>query len=187
MSTTIVAAKIVEEGYSAQRSWLKPLEYWYHKPRHRQTIKQQQKRCRKWYVRGVKGKTSRVCAKGIRAKHPPTNNAIAWATKHRLPTHTQAVFDTDSKPVYVDNCASVSITNSLEDVVGEPVPHRRTVGGYGSGRVISQYRITVNWKVLDNIGEPHNIVIRDALYCREARHCLMSPQQWAKQANDHAP
>ena len=46
---------------------------------------------------------------------------------------------------------------------------------------------TKKWRIADDNGTPHDIYIKNALYVPDLPISLLSPQHWAKQANDDKP
>ena len=105
------------------------------------------RRCSRIYLRR---KTGAVVAQ--KEKGPgflPLAGGLMAATEGQ-PAWNAATFDTDSKRIFVDNCALVTVTNSLDDVVRETAPYEVTIGGYGGGKIRSQMKVTVQWHVLDD-------------------------------------
>jgi hypothetical protein len=55
-----------------------------------------------------------------------------------------------------------------------------------NGRVIPvKGRGTVKWKLEDDDGVVHKIKIKNALYVPEMQMCLLCPQHWSQNSNDH--
>lgn len=154
------------------------LTAWWDKPRSKKPPWKGHRKCSKFY-----GRARRIGIKGAPA-------LLTMATACVLQTgHADypAVFDSDAVPVYIDNCASVTVTNSMDDVIGTPVPIRRKIDGFGGGAVACQYRVSVCWPILDDAGNRHDMIIKDAMYSKQAPTRLFSPQQWARQSVDHRP
>ena len=61
----------------------------------------------------------------------------------------------------------------------------RVKGADGFLKVIGKG--TVRWKIEDDEGKYHDIIIKDALYIPGPSSCLLCPQQWSKQAKDDFP
>ena len=98
----------------------------------------------------------------------------------------QAQFDTDSRSIKLDNCATRSISPNLEDFVDIPVETNwklKGIGGQVAGIRIGTMKITIE----DDEGMPHSILLPGSYYIPEAKVRLLSPQHWAKVANDHSP
>jgi len=92
------------------------------------------------------------------------------------PLHTQVPLpiqlDWDSHTLLVDNGCSTSITNCMDEVdLATSATH---VG-------------TVCWKIEDDLGRTHDILLPNTYYSSHGKHCLLCPQHWAQTANDHHP
>lgn len=99
---------------------------------------------------------------------------------------TQVNFDSDSFPIGIDNHASRVMSNKKKHFVTPITPlsnqHIRGVNGLlqvkGKG--------IVEWTIEDDKGRKHAIRL-EALYVPDLAICLLSPQCWCQQANDHFP
>jgi hypothetical protein len=98
-----------------------------------------------------------------------------------------AAFDTDSVTLRVDNCCTACITNSLTDVIGTPEPIAARIEGFTGGEALVTARCTIKWKIEDDHGRIHSILLPNSLYSKTAPFRLLSPQHWAQQADDHHP
>jgi hypothetical protein len=116
-------------------------------------------------------------ASGLSTTRPQTSNS----------TRRFAAFDSDLVTLRVDNCFTACITNSLADIVGTPVPIAARTEGFTGGEALVTAKCTVKWKIEDDHGRTHTIVIPNSLYSKNAPFRLLSPQHWAQQANDHQP
>jgi hypothetical protein len=88
--------------------------------------------------------------------------------------------------IYVDNCASRSITNDLGDFIDDPIPSDvKIVGtnGVSKGTLMG----TVQWTIEDDQGRVHGIKIPNTLYSANNRSRLLSPQHWSQEAKDKYP
>ena len=92
-----------------------------------------------------------------------------------------ANFDSDSRVIYVDNCASRSITNSKADCVTEPelCPDKR-INGFDGPSGAKVYTATIRWSFEDDQGRQHTFDIPDSLYVPTSPQRILSPQHWAK-------
>jgi hypothetical protein len=91
-----------------------------------------------------------------------------------------------SYDIYVDNCASRSITNDLNDLVDKPTQadvHIYGTNGVSTGTLMG----TVEWEIEDDYGSIHKIRIPNTIYSAANRNRLLSPQHWAQGANDRYP
>jgi len=94
-----------------------------------------------------------------------------------LPRHTY--FDTDSYEIYVDNCASRSITNDLNDFVDQPRPANIKIqgtNGISSGTLMG----TVEWPIEDDTGKMHNIRIPNTYTQQVTRVSCFHPSTGVK-------
>lgn len=96
------------------------------------------------------------------------------------------MFDTDSFPLYVDNCASSSVTNSLSDFIKAPRKSDKVIQGI-NGMVNAIQVGTVQWHILDDFGEKHTLILPNTYYVPHSPHRLLSPQHWAQVAKDDFP
>jgi hypothetical protein len=114
--------------------------------------------------------------------------AFSSGLSKQFPIRRQfAAFDSDSVALRVDNCCTASITNSLADVVGEPISIRARIEGFTGGKALVKARCTIKWRVEDDDGRIHNVLLPNSLYSQAAPFRLLSPQHWAQQAKDHHP
>lgn len=98
-------------------------------------------------------------------------------------------FDTDSFPIRIDNCCTKSMSCYKEDFVPGTLKKCRTrmIKGVGGIQVKIQLEGTILWHILDDNGEPHDIVIPASCYVPSSGVRLMSPQHWSQQVNDNTP
>ena len=96
-------------------------------------------------------------------------------------------FDTDSKLIRIDNCASKCISPHIGDFVGETRPTSRRVKGIG-GTIVKGIRVgTIKWSIEDDEGKVHNLILPDSYFVPTSPSRLLSPQHWAQQAKDNKP
>jgi len=100
--------------------------------------------------------------------------------------NTPMRFDSDSYPIMVDNCASASITNNLNDFIQPPRVSNKYIQGI-SGDVAALKVGTAAWPILDDQGCRHMIYLPDTYYAPNAPYRLLSPQHWSQIAKDHWP
>jgi hypothetical protein len=91
----------------------------------------------------------------------------------------QMEFDTDSYEILIDHCCSHSLTNSKEDFIEPPVKSKVRVRGY-NGHTNSTMVGTVKWRVKDDNGKIHNIILPNTYYSPSVETRLLSPQHWAQ-------
>ncbi len=92
-------------------------------------------------------------------------------------------FDSDSFPIKVDNCSSRTMTNCLDDVIGIPTPSKVRVHGI-SGSLGDVMDCTIKWKIEDNQGTTHTILLPNSLYVPGLTGRVLSPQHWGQSANE---
>jgi hypothetical protein len=95
-------------------------------------------------------------------------------------------FDSDSKRILTDNCASYSISRDKEDFVGDLQPVRRQIRGIG-GTLGDVQKGSIIWWIEDDDGCPHKIILPGSLYIPTLPSRLLSPQHWAQVAHDEYP
>ena len=92
-------------------------------------------------------------------------------------------FDTDSYDILVDNCCSQSITNSLQDFIKPPKVSDMKIKGF-NGHTTQTKVGTVRWRIHDDGGRIHNIILPNTYYSAHAESRLLSPQHWAQIAKN---
>lgn len=99
-------------------------------------------------------------------------------------------FDSDSFTIYVDNCASRCMTNDSSHFISplKPTDRSKRVKVKGISNFLNvEGEGTIRWRWEDDQGRVHQHIIRGALYVPNLPFCLLSPQHWAKQADDNYP
>ena len=107
--------------------------------------------------------------------------AIAMSAKQHPTKHQQVRWDTDSKSIHIDNCASFSITNDIKDFETNPESIDKQVKGIG-GLVKEIKRGTIIWGMEDDTGLIHHLKLPGSLYLPQSPSKLLSPQHWAQAA-----
>ena len=87
----------------------------------------------------------------------------------------------------VDNHASKMISNDISHFIGPIRPTNVGVKGFGGNMVKATSKGNVKWKIEDDDGRVHIFTIHNALYVPQSSFCILCPQQWTKQANNHYP
>ena len=88
-------------------------------------------------------------------------------------------FDSDSKPLMLDDGASASITNDLNDIIHPPkqVNHKvRGIKGHANGTHLGM----ICWHIEDDMGRMHAIVINSTYLIPDAPARILSPQHLAQ-------
>jgi hypothetical protein len=98
-------------------------------------------------------------------------------------------FDTDSRPIKIDNCFSRSMSFSRADFISgtlQPVSNASVIG-YSGSRTKITHKGTIRWYISDDAGKTQAIVIPNSFYVPTSKTRLLSPQHFAQQAKDHFP
>ena len=118
-----------------------------------------------------------------------TGNHVAFSTSSTPdPNHpSQVNFDTDSFIIGVDNHASRTLSNNKRHFIG----YIRRLDNVFINGINGKLPIcgigTIQWKIEDDDGKVHAIRIPNTFYVPQLEHCILSPQHWAQEANDHFP
>ena len=149
---------------------------------------------RKWKIKGPKAKWKRHGPWSAKRKRVKGSRMLCIAFVAFTASITQAqvqqpsapIFDSDSRPLYVDNCASRSISSWIEDFVDPPKPIKRKLEGVAStthGLSIG----TIKWTIEDDNGAPHEFLLPNSIYAPQVKKRLLSPQHLAQVKKDHKP
>jgi hypothetical protein len=96
----------------------------------------------------------------------------------------RTIFDSDSFDILVDGGATACISNDLTDFVRPPKTSTVRVKGF-NGTTSSTKVGTVRWSILDDSGQRCTLQIDNTYYVPVCPLCLLSPQQYSQQLNDH--
>jgi hypothetical protein len=107
-------------------------------------------------------------------------------TTSHTPVSPPICLDTDSHTLIVDNGCSSSITNCIDDYISPPWRVRANIEGY-SGSTSATYVGTVRWKIEDDLGRTHIILLPNTYYSPYGKYRLLCPQHWAQSARDNHP
>jgi hypothetical protein len=97
-----------------------------------------------------------------------------------------ARYDTDSKTIRIDNCASYSISFDKNDFITPLKPVRQKVKGLG-GVLDGLQTGTIEWMIEDDEGMPYVIKLPGSLYVPNSPSRLLSPQHWAQTTSGDQP
>jgi hypothetical protein len=96
-------------------------------------------------------------------------------------------FDTDSRLLCSDNCTTRSISPYIKDFINPPIAvTNKKVKGIG-GLVSNVMTGTIQWKIKDDTGQVHTIVLPNSLYVKDATTRLLLPQHWAQVVKGNKP
>jgi hypothetical protein len=88
-------------------------------------------------------------------------------------------FDTDSFDILIDDCCSHTLTNDINDYIEPPVKSSVRVRGY-NGSTNATKMGTVKWKIKDDNGKVHILILPNTYYSSSVETRLLSPQNWAQ-------
>ena len=150
---------------------------------------QRRKRARRRYIAAKrKGKLTKLGNKtAIKYIFLEAKTTSATRSTVKLKPGNLYKFDSDSKALGVDQHASKCMSNDKSDFISEitPVTNMRVKGAGGCLKVLGTG--TLKWKIEDDDGNYHDIIIKEALYIPGLSSCLLCPQQWSKQVKDNFP
>ena len=89
-------------------------------------------------------------------------------------------FDTDSELIGIDNRCSGCISHVRSDFVGDVVPSRRVIKGFGGARTFNVWTGTIKWSWEDDQGMTHRMLIPNSYYVPDGQLRLLSPQHWVQ-------
>ena len=109
--------------------------------------------------------------------------ALACSAK-QLPTQERIIrFDTDAKPIGVDNRCSACISPYIEDFIGPLEDTTKTIKGFAGARMDNPKMGTLRWHWADDSGKRHTFEIPKSYYVPSCELRLLSPQHWAQTRN----
>ena len=78
----------------------------------------------------------------------------------------------------IDNCMTKSISNDINDFIDVPQATDARINGIrGSLPLMTG---TIRWRLEDNGGQTHTVILPGSYYVKESPACLLSPQHWAQ-------
>jgi hypothetical protein len=109
--------------------------------------------------------------------------AYEATNKQRKDPKDDLSFDSDSYQIMVDNGASYSISNNLDDFIEPPTKIGPKIKGFAGSQTRSLIG-TVQWHITDDEGTTHSIILPNTSYVPNADIRMLSPQHWAQVNND---
>ena len=109
-----------------------------------------------------------------------TNIALACPAKQIASKERIVKFDTDAKPIGVDNQYSTCILPYVEDFIGPLEDMNKTIKGFAGAQTNNPKTGTLHWQWLDDKGRIHTFEIPNSYYVPECEQRLLSPQHWAQ-------
>jgi len=92
-------------------------------------------------------------------------------------TNNKEYWEQESFPITIDSCCSVSIARIKPDFVGTLQKFNVTIQGFNGSTKIKQ-KVIWRFKIQDNHGTMHDILIPNNLLAPEAQYHLLYPQHW---------
>ena len=105
---------------------------------------------------------------------------------NKHPCTLESQFDSDSRALMTDNGASASITNTKSDFVNMPLQVNRRVCGI-KGNAQATHVGTARWKLEDDQGRTHSLLIQGTFLIPNASARILSPQHLAQQVKGQYP
>jgi hypothetical protein len=165
------------------RSWVKRLDQRVSSIRLRRTMRRKHERCLRIALGHGSQRTSRKRSRRLLALL--AYSAVCHSTEACYTQSTEAgYFDTDSKPVGIDNRCSACISHDVTDFIGELRPSNRWIKGFGGSRTTNIQTGTLQWLLEDDDGKVHTFRIPNSYYVEQGGVRLLSPQHWAKAQSD---
>jgi hypothetical protein len=104
-------------------------------------------------------------------------------SKRRRDPRDDLTFDFDSYQIMVDNGASYSISNNIDDFIEPPTKIGPKIQGF-AGSLTTSLIGTVQWYITDDDGRTHSIILPNTNYVPTADIRMLSPQHWTQVTND---
>jgi Reverse transcriptase (RNA-dependent DNA polymerase)/GAG-pre-integrase domain len=116
-------------------------------------------------------------------------HATSFSTMHIGNGRKAVVFDSDSKPIKIDNCSTRTMSCSINDFLPETmrVVKNKNVHGYGGSVTPITHQGTIRWDLLDDRGMTRTLVIPNSFFVPSSKVRLLSPQHLAQQRKDDFP
>ena len=111
------------------------------------------------------------------------NVALACPAKQITTQERIVRFDTDTKPIGVDNRCSACISPYIEDFIGPLEDTNKTIKGFAGARTDNPMMGTLRWQWSDDSGKRHTFEIPNSYYVPSCELRLLSPQHWAQTRN----
>ena len=113
-------------------------------------------------------------------QHVFVNIALACPAKHIAIKERIIKFDTNTKPIGVDNRCSDCISPYIEDFIGPLEDMNKSIKGFAGARTNNPKTGTLWWQRSDDSGKMHTFEIPHSYYVPGCELRLLSPQHWAQ-------
>ena len=118
---------------------------------------------------------------------PPTsrkcvlaNVALACPVKQKASKERVVKFDTNAKPIGVDNQCSACILPYVKDFIGPLEDTNKSIKGFAGVQTNNPKTGTLRWQWLDDKVRMHTFEIPNSYYVPQCEQQLLSPQHWAQ-------
>ena len=108
------------------------------------------------------------------------NVALACPAKQLAVQERIIMFDTDVKPIGVDNKCTACISPYFEAFIGPLEDANKTIKGFAGARTRNPKIGTLRWQRSDDSRKMHTFEIPKSYYIPECELRLLSPQHWAQ-------
>jgi len=92
-------------------------------------------------------------------------------------------WEQETYPIAIDSCCSLSIAKKKQDFIGKLQQCNVSIQGFNGSTKI-KHKGTWKFRLEDNNGTTHDILIPNTLLAPEAPYHLLSPQHWGQQSKD---
>ena len=111
------------------------------------------------------------------------NVALACPAKQITTQERIVRFDTDTKPIRVDDGCSACISPYIDDFIGPLEDTNKTIKSFAGARMDNPKMGTLRWQWADDSGKRHTFEIPNSYYVPSCELRLLSPQHWAQTRN----
>ena len=108
------------------------------------------------------------------------NVALACPAKQTTAQERIVKFDTNAKPIGVDNRCSACISPYIKDFIGPLEDTNKTIKGFAGAQTNNPKIGTLRWQWSDDSGKLHTFEIPNSNYVPSCDLRLLSPQHWAQ-------
>ena len=109
-----------------------------------------------------------------------TNITLACPAKQKASKERIVKFNTNAKPIGVDNQCSACISPYVKDFIGPLEDTNKTIKGFAGAQTNNPKTGTPRWQWLDDKGRMRTFEIPNSYYVPECEQRLLSPQHWAQ-------
>ena len=78
----------------------------------------------------------------------------------------------------IDICTTRSISNDINDFINVPKATDARINGMRGSLPLMIG--TIRWRLEDNSGQTHTVILPGSYYVKDSPACLLSPQHWAQ-------